>query len=123
MRDPLGPTAYRSPTTANIFRKKKRKPLSKGIYSSVFPKAGVTPKTSPGTPPPTYPGGAAALPVQGDVLNPAKKLPTDRAQAPATPTTPGYVGPAGAAPSYAGPFNKLKARKRAAQNLWKVWWA
>tara|TARA_R100001086_G_scaffold214733_1_gene130824 strand:- start:162 stop:482 length:321 start_codon:yes stop_codon:yes gene_type:complete len=106
MRDPLGPAAYASPTV----RKKKRKPLSTGIYSSVFPKAGVTPKFGPAATP-TYP--VPDKPTGPMQLKPGAAL----------PATPGPGAVPASAPGYVRPLDKATARKKAAKNLWKIWWA
>ena len=109
---PLGdpgslPAPLSPPGTA--YKKKKKKPLSTGIYSSIFPKAGVTPpKTSPGIPPPAH----------SKSWEPPPQRPGR-----AAPETPGPGAVPAPTPAYLRPLDKATARKKAAQNLWRVWWA
>ena len=129
MRDPQGPSAYaqkpnkKRPTSSassayysapkSLFgAKKKKKRLSEGVYSSAFPKSGVNV-----TNPRPYSGGTSSWAEQ----NLPTALPNTKAAAAALPSQPSALP---GMPNYntPNPIDKLKARKKAAQNLWKTWW-
>ena len=129
MRDPKGPSAYapqqpiKSRGTSGLSAysapkslfgaKKKKKRLSEGVYSSVFPKSGVNVAQ-----PRPYSGGTGSWAEQ----NLPSSLPGIKAMPVASPAAASQPSPLPGMPNVPNPIDKLKARKKAAQNLWKIWW-